>query len=234
MPLITPQAQHVIDQCPALKGVAQASPFLFLIDAVNFGGQAGRLAGPWAKEYGMVHLEYHKDAKPLSVQLQRLKHSMGSNTLFMPYRVRQHVEHMFPQHKGTSFWWNAQTKQAMSGFDVECGASTDGYELKPDQCMMFFESPQGKMAVAGVLSDEQMQEWQHCLELKFEEARKELEKERPTQEQPYLFFLYGNDDASWSRTFSTKEECVRFLERVHQERFGPLIEPKPRMERRFP
>jgi len=216
--IITPEAQEILSANKVWE-----KPDATMIDAVDFGDMAYCLAGPFNEKYGLVYITDHSaDAEPLEQIIEKNRRSCFTSTSFMPHHVRNRIERLVGNQKDdyyySEFWYNKDTKEVLSDFDISAGADATGYELDETICTVFFRSDIGLAKVKSFLTDKEYEEWVAAVDGYMVTCIRELENSYPCSDLPFLVRVQGTDDCSYSKTYRSFDDCVEALSKM--KRYG--------------
>lgn len=217
--MITKIAQDIISQHPYYAPSNHSSDILIVLDAIKFSDEdASRLAGPFLNNYGLVYIEYNPNSLPISEQhAETLQHCLTSHTCF-PYQYQKKIEDKFG--KSSEFWYNNELKQSLSDIDIRLGADTTGYTKRDAICSLFARTELGwKELLSALTEDEQ----ETCLQYATKQAEEWCNDDEyciDCKERPYTVYLCGNDDASWTKAFSTVQDALMLIVDLQQYGFS--------------
>ena len=221
-----------------------AADTLLEIRAIEFpADDAYFLAGPvgfQGKTYGMAYFQYKEDAESIEVLEQRQIDSMKRirDLTWAPYSVRQEYGKYLDPHcnvphgAATEYFYDPVTKISFSAIDLRFGGSDElGHRVvtrgkkesrarakregKVAQiCQAFWHTKIAESRIREYIGKEAVDA---ILTKQAELALKWNEEERYVafcKERPYRLYLLGTDDASYTKTFPTKEEMYKFADRI--------------------
>jgi len=200
-----------------------------ITDAVDFGDEAFRLAGPFDDKYGLVYIfDYSKEVKPFLELLESSKNKCFETTTWMPHSIKEKVERTLgnpEQHYFYSeFWFNKELKKSLSDIDIEAGANTEGYVCNGEKCGVFFSSKEGLEKVKSILTEEEYLSWENNINEKVKSWYFDMKDTSPCSERPYLMRVQGTDDCSFSKTYESFDECIHALNSLKQFGFKYIDE----------
>lgn len=222
--IITAAAKNLLDEQDVAYYEKQTD--ILYLDAVDFGDDASRLAGPFNEKYGMVYVRFKDNLKPLQEIFKEWDQSRMSGETYMPESLRRKLK--FHYGDGTCYWIRRQPEFSfISDLDYELMPLEErvGYEQKDQsKCTHFFATKRGMAHMLQYVTDEEMLEWQVRCQKAKERAEKNAHKETMCAERPYMVSVCGNDDASWGLTFATMDQAMQCVRDLHQYGFGVVDE----------
>jgi hypothetical protein len=221
--IVSKKANEIAEQDDWFKSILSRHPnILIKIDAVDFKDQAYILAGPFAKRFAYVEISHStEDLQTPEEQSSSIRKHTIESVIFWPYALREKIFKAFGQ--SCQFWFNKDLKTSISDLDISEGASTDGF-VYCSECSLFATTEKGIKKLFSPLSEYEYEKGLKELEPKILQYIEEAEKTIPTTKKPYRVYVCGNDDASWSKTFSTIEECKLLLEDLHNYGADAMLE----------
>lgn len=134
---------------------------------------------------------------------------------YMPYGAASKVkavfgdasEHLFDRTLGLHF----------SDLDFKYGKDEIPEDFKAESrdeksiCSLFFNTKGALAKVLEVLTDQEIEEWKSSLTEVNKIGVRDHLRYGPLAEKPYMVRFFGNDDSSWTLTFATEEEAVKFI-----------------------
>lgn len=220
MPTITKEALTILTKPENAYWVWSDDEFtsFILVDAVDFGEDAFRLAGPFDDKYGLVYISEHPKANSFTETCNKSLASKKESTLYMPHSVRNSVEAHFG--KASTFYWDKESQESYSNLDIPY--------LDPDfvatlesrgECSLFFTTKEAYEHIICFLTEDERIEWQKEINQAHDRQVLCMLKDTACAERPFLIRLQGSDDASWGRALSSKEEALEILEKLKTNGF---------------
>jgi hypothetical protein len=227
--VISSEAKKILDET---KNEYFRDKNAIIIDAVNFGEDAFKLAGPFNDKFGLVYVyDSSENAKSFEQLMLETKNSCYNGTTWMPRSVKIKVETALgnkgEKHLYSNFWFNDKTKEAISDIDINNGASTDGFRSTGDRTTVFFNTENALNKVKSILTKEELEEWNTNITSNVNQWEKEMADTSACKERPFLLRVQGTDDCSYSKTFETLEECTYTIEKLKENGFK-VIDKKMR------
>ena len=201
------------------------------------------LGGPvWFqdKTYGMAYFRYKKDCHPIAeIEADQIKRSSRfQSLLYTPHKylaaitkyLDPHSEH--PTSAATEFFYDPETKRSFSGLDLRFGGSDEiGHmvvtrgkkhsraqakkEGKTDiWCGAFWTTQIAEERISSYIGKHVVEETIERQLKSAHEINAENRKVAFCKERPYVLYLLGTDDASYTKNFASKEEMYTFATRI--------------------
>lgn len=219
--IITSAAQKILNQ-PDMDYWARLLNGCYKVDAVDFGSDAYRLAGPFNERYGLVYLSYTDNAEPYASQVTSNDAKRYHTITYMPYRIRQKIEDFFGS-PGTEYWIQrtpefrmiSELDYMLMGIHERSGFFKEEKEL----CGHFWATERALEKIMSLLTEAELAEWQqNCKDYKAKAA--EIDPlEMVCAERPCRLLLTGTDDALWSRAYESESSAEQALQNLHANGF---------------
>lgn len=215
---ITPIAKKILSAYPYFEN----SKYAILIDAIPFSeNESPLLAGPFLKKYGLVKIKHYPNELSIDEIYQKGLADSKNRLINYPYKYRKRVEESF--NNKSEHWYCKTTKTSISDIDISCGANNHGFELI-GYSGVFATTEKGITKMRSVLSEAELIICdQYCIST-HEEYFKTYEYSILCKERPYLVYLCGNDDASWSKCTETLDEAELLVADLKKYGFGVVQE----------
>jgi len=220
--IVSKKANEIAEQDEWFKSILSRDKNILFIDAVDFKDQAYILAGPFAERFAYVEISQStKDLQTPEEQAYSIRKDTIDSIIFWPYKFQEKIKKSVGN--SSQHWFNKTLGYSISDLDIQEGASTEGYTYSGD-CSLFATTEKGLKKLFSPLTSSEYEEGLKELEPKILQYIDEAEKVCPTTKKPYRVYVCGNDDASWSKTFATIEECKLLLEDLHNYGADAMLE----------
>jgi hypothetical protein len=212
MTIMTPKAADIINTNPYWKDEKAIS-----ISAVNFGKEAPRLAGPFDEHFGLVYIHHDEHSLPMATQIENSIETSSTHTLYMPRHIKDKVETVFGD--SSKLWFNKNTRKCISDLDIKCGEEHEGFSATDTNCGIFFNTQKAQKKIKSILTEDEIKEWNDNISQAVQSWKYDMDETQTCAEKPFIVRVQGTDDCSYSKTFSTYEECLDCLTNLHKNGF---------------
>ena len=214
--MITKIALDLAEKDSWFKSIMSKTKPTVYVDAINFRDEAYVLAGPFCEKYAYAEITDHSQDKDLKSE-KELENFIRKDTrdtlIFWPYKYQQKIKDAFGT--GCDYWYSEEKGDSISQFDIETGTHPQSYKKTGSKCSLFATSEKGIKKLFSPLSEDEYQDGLKQLESKIERYITDALETCPTKEKPFKVYVCGNDDASWSKTFATLDECKLLIMDLH-------------------
>lgn len=221
---ITPMAKTILDQPKNeyWRPRDGKSYKTLLVDAIHFGKDACRLAGPFNQFYGLVYVNQAKNPKPLALINSSLEKRIRESVLYYPYKIQKKIEDAFGN--SSEFWWHDEKKISISNLDIRSGASIEGFKISDSMTSLFAHTEAGVKLLFSPLNDEDWREAESYLQGSIEAIFQENEHMAFCQERQYSVRVQGTDDTSYTKTVESMEAAEKLLLDLHEKGYQTIDE----------
>jgi len=218
--IITKEAEYIINKHPYFK---RNRKDCLLIDAIDFGEESYFLDGPFEDNMGLVYIYYDSPAKTFKEICEETTKSVKRKPIFYPYHVANKIYKYFgiDGENKSEYWYNRKTGNSISNIDIKAGSSKEGYSFNNDYCTLFVETENGLKLIKSILTEQELYEIEDVTNSRIEKMIQEMLHIESCKERPYSVYLCGNDDASWTKTFSTLEEAKLLI--LDLKKYGKIV-----------
>ena len=206
--------------------------------AIEFSpNESHNLAGPFRyndKDYGLLILTKYEEKRTMDeilLDLKNEKYSTPMDDTYMPLDARKKLQ-LILGIDGTEFYWDKITKTNFSGLDLKYGSSSLDPEIvkrakqeyKGQKCQFFWTTPGALDKIYRLISLDDLRRTYESLSRAYQEVSCEIQKTQPCKENPWMIYLYGNDDSSWTCTTTDQKEANIIIDNIKQFGFSYIYE----------
>lgn len=201
------------------------------------------LAGPiyfQGKTYGMAYFQHQEGSKPIAQQEAEMieEYEHIRSLTYMPHEYKEQFYKFLDPHAdranncASEMFFDPETKLTFSSLDLRFGGAKEIDNKVIIRAKKHTRARAKKEGKTGIfcgafwytqIAEDRIREYigKEAVEATLEKQRKvaiEINEESRyvvfCKERPYSLYLLGTDDASYTKTFATKEEMYKFADRI--------------------